>query len=248
MHRFYVENPCATGQRVILSPEESQHAAKVLRLKPGQEVQLLDGNHLWQAVLETVDAKGTTAQVKEALPSPEASCQVTLLQGLPKADKLEWIAQKGTELGLWQLWPVAMERSVRRSEGKEDKKTERLQRISLEAAKQSGRAHVPQIYPCVPFPKALQRLQQENFDLVLVAWEEEHVLSLSATVQSHLAAGKALQRLCLVIGPEGGIIQQEVQQLKALGALPVTLGRRILRTETAGLAALAGLWALLGEM
>jgi len=146
MHRFYVESPIAeAGAIVTLSAEESAHAARVLRLRPGEEVRLLDGENLWEAVLENVDAKETTARATACCPSPEAPAQAVLFQGLPKADKLELIAQKGTELGMWELWPVEMERSVAKADkaDKADKKRERLSRIALEAARQSGGAHGP---------------------------------------------------------------------------------------------------------
>lgn len=249
MHRFYVETPIVeTGVTVTLSAEESAHAARVLRLRPGEEVRLLDDANLWEAVLESVDPKDTIAKVTALCPSPEAPAQAVLFQGLPKADKLELIAQKGTELGMWELWPVEMERSVAKADkaDKADKKRERLSRIALEAAKQSGRAHVPRVASTIPFAKALNRL--DAFDLVLVAWEEEHSLPMSQAVAKYAAQHGVPKRVMIVIGPEGGISQREWEQLKEHGAVSVTLGRRILRTETAGLCALSVLWTALGEM
>lgn len=249
MHRFYVETPIVeTGVTVTLSAEESAHAARVLRLRPGEEVRLLDDANLWEAVLESVDPKDTIAKVTALCPSPEAPAQAVLFQGLPKADKLELIAQKGTELGMWELWPVEMERSVAKADkaDKADKKRERLSRIALEAAKQSGRAHVPRVASTIPFAKALNRL--DAFDLVLVAWEEEHSLPMSQAVAKYAAQHGTPKRVMIVIGPEGGISQREWEQLKEHGAVSVTLGRRILRTETAGLCALSVLWTALGEM
>ncbi len=249
MHRFYVETPIVeTGVTVTLSAEESAHAARVLRLRTGEEVRLLDDANLWEAVLESVDPKATVAKVMALCPSPEAPAQAVLFQGLPKADKLELIAQKGTELGMWELWPVEMERSVAKADkaDKADKKRERLSRIALEAAKQSGRAHVPEIASTVSFARAVNRL--DEFDLVLVAWEEEHSLPMSQAVAKYASEHGAPKSVMIVIGPEGGISQREWEQLKEHGAVSVTLGRRILRTETAGLCALSVLWTALGEM
>ena len=249
MHRFYVETPIAEAGGVItLSGEESAHAARVLRLRPGEEVRLLDGENLWEVVLETVDPKETTAKVTAQCPSPEAPAQAVRFQGLPKADKLELIAQKGTELGMWELWPVEMERSVAKADkaDKADKKRERLSRIALEAAKQSGRAHVPEVASTISFAKALNRF--DEFDLVLVAWEEEHSLPMSQAVMKHVEEHGMPKCVMIVVGPEGGISQREWEQLKEHGAVSVTLGRRILRTETAGLCALSVLWTALGEM
>ena len=249
MHRFYVDMPVSgVGEQAVLSAEESAHAARVLRLRPGEEVRLLDGENIWAAELVTVDAKETIASVTALCPSPEAPAKAVLFQGLPKADKLELIAQKGTELGMWELWPVEMERSVAKADkaDKADKKRERLSRIALEAAKQSGRAHVPEIASTISFAKALNQL--DEFDLVLVAWEEEHSLPMSQAVDKYTTAHGAPKRVMIVIGPEGGISQREWEQLKEHGAVSVTLGRRILRTETAGLCALSVLWTALGEM
>lgn len=249
MHRFYVDAPIdEAGALVTLSREESAHAARVLRLRAGEEVRLLDGVSLWAAELDAVDEKATIARVTEKCESPESQTQVTLWQGLPKADKLEWIAQKATELGVYTLLPVEMERSVARADkaDRAEKKRERLSRIALEAAKQSGRAHVPQVAPTVSFQKALGQIGTP--DLLLVAWEEEHALPLSRAVQNYVAEKGTPQSACIVIAPEGGISQSEWQTLREAGAVSVTLGKRILRTETAGLCALSALWAALGEM
>ena len=249
MHRFYVDTPIgAAGETAVFSAEESAHAARVLRLRPGEEVRILDGENLWAAELAQVDAKQTTAVVTARCPSPEAPAHAVLVQGLPKADKLELIAQKGTELGMWELWPVEMERSVAKADkaDKADKKRERLSRIAMEAAKQSGRAHVPEVSATISFAKALEKL--DAFDLVLVAWEEEHALPMSKAVASFVSEKGTPARVAIVIGPEGGISQAEWQKLHDRGAVSVTLGPRILRTETAGLCALSVLWTALGEM
>ena len=249
MHRFYVDTPIsAVGEHVCLNAEESAHAARVLRLRAGEEVRLLDGENIWAAELDAVDAKETSAVVTAECPSPEAPAKAVLFQGLPKADKLELITQKGTELGMWALWPVEMERSVAKADkaDKAEKKRERLQRIAMEAAKQSGRAHVPEVLSPISFAKALDRVSE--FDLVLIAWEDEHALSMSKAVQKHVQEKGMPKNVMIVIGPEGGISQGEWQKLHDAGALSVTLGPRILRTETAGLCALSVLWTALGEM
>ena len=249
MHRFYVEDSIGeVGGRVCLNVEESAHAARVLRLRPGEEIRLLDGENLWAAELVQVDPKETVAVVTALCPSPEAPCHAVLVQGLPKADKLELIAQKGTELGMWELWPVEMERSVAKADkaDKADKKRERLSRIAMEAAKQSGRAHVPEVAQTVSFTKMLAKL--EDVDLVLVAWEEERALPMSQAVRAYVEKNGIPARTAVAIGPEGGISQSEWQRLHDAGAVSVTLGPRILRTETAGLCALSVLWTALGEM
>lgn len=141
-----------------------------------------------------------------------------------------------------------MLRSVARLGKNDPKKQERLSRIALEAAKQSGRAHVPEVREAVSFENGLKRLAEEPFDLILIAWEEEHALPLSRAVEEYRQSHGEPKRVLIVIGPEGGVDETEQQRLAALGARSVTLGPRILRTETAGLCALAALWTAMGEM
>ncbi len=250
MHRCVVEEALQEGAIVALSKEESAHVAKVLRMRPGESVQLLDGENLYAAVLDSVSDSGVTVRVGERLPSPEAPAKAVLWQGLPKADKLELIAQKATELGMWELWPVEMTRSIAKADkaDKGEKKRERLSRIALEAAKQSGRAHVPEIAKTRSLNAAMKDAKAEGFDMILVAWEEEHALPLSKAVAAYTAAHGVPEKVLIVIGPEGGITPEEKAALGEIGAQSVTLGKRILRTETAGLCALAALWTALGEM
>ena len=210
MHRFFVDAALTAGKPVALSPQESAHALRVLRLREGAQIQVLNGRELWQAT--------------------------------PKGDKLETVVQKGTELGMWALWPVDMARSVARGERRQD----RLCRAALEAAKQSGRAHVPEVAPLRGFAQALA--DASGFDLIVTLWEEERAQSLSQAVGAYLAAHGRPKRVLLVIGPEGGIAPEEWEALRGAGAVSASLGMRILRTETAGLCALSVLWAALGEM
>lgn len=220
----------------------------MLRLRAGEEIRLIDGNSIWAAELTEVSDKGTAARITAALPSPEAPCKAILWQGLPKADKLELIVQKSTELGVKAVLPVAMEYCIAKADkgDRDEKKRERLQRIALEAAKQSGRACIPEVNRTVSFAEAMKIAQE--CDLVLIAWEEEHALSMFAEVRQYVQANGIPGKVMIIIGPEGGISAAEVEKLKNIGAKPVTLGPRILRTETAGLCALSVLWTALGEM
>ncbi len=255
MHRFFVDQPIpAVGETVALSKEESQHAYRVLRLKPGETVCLLDGEGLFEGRIEAAEEGAVTVTVQAQLPSPECPVQITLLQGLPKGDKLDLIVQKATELGAYRVLTVEMERSVAKADkaDKADKKTVRLQRVALEAAKQSGRAHVPEVLSTCTFTKALSFLDDEGFDAVFVAWEEEKTQGLfgamQAAVEAQTHGGKPLKKIALIIGPEGGISGREYDLLKRHGAACCTLGKRILRTETAGLCALSVMMCALGEM
>ncbi len=241
MHRFFVDAALTAGKPVALSPQESAHALRVLRLREGAQIQVLNGRELWQATLAVSGPEAAAVPVAPC-PSPESATQVTLWQGTPKGDKLETVVQKGTELGMWALWPVDMARSVARGERRQD----RLCRAALEAAKQSGRAHVPEVAPLRGFAQALA--DASGFDLIVTLWEEERAQSLSQAVGAYLAAHGRPKRVLLVIGPEGGIAPEEWEALRGAGAVSASLGMRILRTETAGLCALSVLWAALGEM
>lgn len=215
------------------------HLAVVLRVHPGDALEVFDGQgQCFDATVSalTDDAVSLTLGPGRARPPPR---QVTIVQGLPKADKLELVLQKATELGASAFWPVATRRCVVKLEGREEKKLERWRRIVEEAARQSGRADVPAVHA----PTPLTQLSLPGA-AVLVLDEAERALPLSDAVRS-LDAGTPL---ALVIGPEGGLEREEVAALVASGALAVTLGAAVLRTETAALAALAVIRHLDGEL
>lgn len=250
MHRCWLGDsaPLAAGGFATLSLEESAHVARVLRMKVGETVQLIAAERLYSAALVDVNEKAARVRVLAELPSPECPVRITLVQGLPKLDKLEMIIQKATELGAWDMLPVEMERSVAKLDAKEEKKRERWNRIALEAAKQSGRAHVPEIWPVCRHSEAIAILGKAGYDAIYVAWEEEGILRLSEAVRTLLAKTTQPRSIAIVIGPEGGISPQEIERWKTIGATCVTLGKRILRTETAGLCALAVMMSALGEL
>ena len=250
MHRCWLDQaePLTLGEEYALSAEESAHVARVLRMRPDDSVQLIAADSLFAGELCTVSDTMATARATAALPSPECPVRITLCQGLPKQEKLEWIVQKATELGVWDVLPIDMERSIAKLDGKEEKKRERMQRIALEAAKQSGRAHVPHIDAACRFTEAMARLAERAYDAVLVAWEGESGLRITQAMQALTARTPSLRKIAVVIGPEGGISEKEITRLCDAGAQCVTLGKRILRTETAGLCALSAMMATLGEM
>ena len=246
MHRFFADENGIVHGTASLNAEDSQHALRVLRLAPGDEIELVcaPGRYLAQI---TDEADGLVqVKVLEALRPTEARTQVTLYQGLPKADKMELIAQKTTELGVYAIRPVAMERCVAKLEGKDaGKKTERWQKIAREAVKQCARVTVPDILP----PKKLAQLEEElkQLDVLIVPWEDAR----DGSIRQALAPfeGEEALRVGILIGPEGGISGKEAHWLaENARAKLVTLGPRILRTETAGLCALSALMCLYGEM
>lgn len=235
MHRFLVPPGAQPGQAVALSPQEAAHAVRVLRLSPGEPVELSDGaGALWSGRIERADREGVAVRVLEALADNEPPVEVHLFQGLPKADKLELVAQKATELGAARLIPVRMERTVVKLSGQDGEKRQgRLQRICQEAAKQCGRGRVLQVEAPAGWAQALEEMRR--LPLMLMPWEEASGAGLRAVRAAHPEAA----RIGVLIGPEGGISPREAQEAMAAGALSVTLGPRILRTETAALAALS---------
>lgn len=237
MHRFFATS--AGENRAILPPEEAAHALRVLRLAAGDACQALIDGALFDARIEETGPQ-VLLRLEGELPSPEPGVRVTLYQGLPKGDKMDYIAQKCTEAGVFRVVPVLFSRCVVKWEAKDgEKKRARWTRIAAEAAKQSGRALAPQITEPVTLSQLCQALP--GYELALAPWEEQK--------GNGIARQWAGQRdIALVIGPEGGISSEEMAQLRQAGARPVTLGPRIFRTETAGLAALISLLTVSGDM
>lgn len=246
MHRFFADENGIDHGTACLNIEDSRHALRVLRLATGDEVELVcaPGRYLAQITGETDGL--VQVKILQALRQTEARTQVTLYQGLPKADKMEMIAQKTTELGVYAIRPVAMERCVVKLEGKDaGKKVERWQKIAREAVKQCARVTVPEVLE----PKKLTQLEEElkQLDVLIVPWEDAR----DGSIRRALAPfeGREALRVGILIGPEGGISGQEAHWLaENAGAKLVTLGPRILRTETAGLCALTMVMAFRGEM
>ena len=237
MHRFFADR--LDDHRFRLPPEEENHALRVLRLQAGDPCQALWEGRIFAARIQETSPRVILLQ-EEELPSPEPGVRVTLYQGIPKGDKMDYVVQKCTEAGVFRIVPVSFSRCVAKWDGRDaEKKRQRLQRIAAEAAKQAGRAVTPQI--ALPLSPDGLCAALPGHALRLVPWEEQQ----SGGIRAHLRGEKDV---ALVIGPEGGISPQEIDRLRAAGAQPVTLGRRIFRTETAGLAALVSLLTLTGDM
>ena len=236
MHRFYVDR--LENGRAVLEPEDAFHALKVLRLSSGNEVELISEGMRYRAFLRD----GAELEAAEPLPSSESALRITLFQGLPKGDKMDWIVQKAVEIGVAQIVPVRMSRCVVRLNVQDaEKKQVRWNKIAREAGKQSGRCLIPE----VTLPVSLQDLPvlAVSLDACVVPWEEAKTVGPRAFMSAH----PNLRSLGVLIGPEGGIDRNEITALSP-AFLPITLGPRILRTETAGLATAAAMLALAGEM
>ena len=231
MRRFFCDN--ITADTAAITGDDAHHISRVLRMKAGDALSLCDGaGNEYDAVIASVSPEAVACAVGERHASEaESPVRVTLFQCLPKAGKMELIVQKCTELGVFSVVPVHSARCVVVPGKDYDKKRERYNRVALEAAKQSRRAMIPQVLPLT----ALKRIDVRSFDLFLVAYEDENAVSLKQALR---AAGSP-RTIALLIGPEGGLEEGEVAQLVQAGAVSVSLGKRILRTETAGMAMLA---------
>ncbi len=246
MHRFFADETGIVHDMARLNDEDSKHALRVLRLEAGDEVELVCAPSRYLGRIADAQDGSVSVQIIEKLRDTEAKTQVILYQGLPKADKMELIVQKATELGAYAVQPVAMERSVVKIDGKDAaKKTERWQKIAREAVKQCARVAVPE----VSLPKKFGQLEAafKALDVLIVPWEDARDGSIRACLAPF--EGRQDLRVGILIGPEGGISEKEAAWLsQTAGAKLVTLGPRILRTETAGLAALTIAMACRGEM
>lgn len=242
MNSFYIEN---TGEEIVkLSAEDARHASRVLRLRAGEEVFVVDdAGRRFAATMETVSDKECTVRLGEELPSNEAPVSITLYQGLPKAEKLDMIAQKLTELGANCIAPVKMERCVVKLEGKDaEKRRERIAKIAREASKQCKRAKAPEILVPMTVKQLKDRMQKH--DLLLTPWEDASGYNMKAAYADFPDA----KDIGIVIGPEGGMSEVEVKALEEIGAKTVTLGPRILRTETAAVTSCALAMMLWGDL
>ena len=227
MHRFYLNEPFGLGDIVSLSAEESNHAIKVLRLNVGDNVEILNGTDIFNAVIDKIEKNSLLVKILSQRDSIEPNTKITLFQGLPKGDKIYSIVQKCTEVGVHSIVPVLMQRCVKKPSN-EQKLIEKCQKTAIEACKQCGRNHIPKIYDICDLHAAIQMLSE--YYLIIVPWEEERKNSLKNIVEK----AKLGYNIAVFIGPEGGIDKDEIEILKSAGAITITLGRRILRTETAG--------------
>ena len=242
MHRFYAESG-VTGPNVPLCEEDARHATRVLRMKLGESCEMFVDGKRYAAEISAMSEGGVQALLLSELPSTEAKLRITLYQGLPKADKMELIVQKSVELGAACVVPVAMSRCVVQLDQKDGrKKQERWQKIAREACKQSGRCEMMQVTEPISFKQLLAKLAEHQ--AAIVPWEDARGYSLAKFHAEH----PDITDLAIVIGPEGGMSEEEIARMKEASCQSVTLGPRILRTETAGLCAMSALLCLYGDM
>lgn len=235
MPKFFVTTNQIEGNLITIENEDVNHIKNVLRAKVEDIIDICDcetsKNYICQ--IEKIEEKNIYCHIVEEIESNvESNIKVTIFQGLPKADKMELIIQKSVELGVYDITPVEMKRCVVKLNEKDKiKKIQRWQKISEGAAKQSGRDRIPNINNIINVNKMCETFKE--YDLILVAYEEEKVNSLKQELKK-LEKDKKI-KIGIVIGPEGGIDKEEINKFKENNVKIITLGNRILRTETVAL-------------
>ena len=239
MPKFFVKNTQIEEEknRILIIGSDVNHIKNVLRAKIGDELIIAQTPNPQDYKCQIVEFEKDKiiCKILEKLKIEEEKVEVTIFQGLPKADKMELIIQKSVELGAMEIVPVQMKRCVVKLDKKDKiKKIQRWQKISEVAAKQCGRNEIPEIKPCIYVKDVCQMIQ--DYDVVLVAYEKESENKIKNELKK-LKEVKDKQKIKIgvVIGPEGGLEPEDVEMLKQSGAKIVTLGKRILRTETVAL-------------
>lgn len=239
MQRFFVEphQIDEEAHQIHITGSDVNHISNVLRMKTGEELWISDGSkYEYRCTIESFEPDEVLLHIVYSQePEYELPCRIYLFQGLPKADKMELIIQKAVELGAYEIIPVETKRCVVKLDGRKSaKKTARWQQIAESAAKQSKRMLIPNVHEVLTFREALK--YAESMDVRLVPYELARGMQETKEILARIEPG---QSVGIFIGPEGGFEEKEIEAAIEGGAKPITLGRRILRTETAGLAILS---------
>ncbi|HIX66329.1 MAG TPA: 16S rRNA (uracil(1498)-N(3))-methyltransferase [Candidatus Anaerotruncus excrementipullorum] len=240
MPRFFVG--AVSGERAVVTGEDARHMALSLRMKPGEAVTVCDGaGSDYQCTILQIDPQQVVLQVGQVCPSAgEPAVAVTLYQALPKGDKMDWIVQKAVELGVARVVPVLTRRCVSRPDARSlGRKLERWNKIAAEAAKQCGRGRTPPVEALVELPQAVKRMGEDQLGILFY---ENASQPLRPVLEQRLD-----RSVSILVGSEGGFDPQEAQLAQAQGLACLSLGSRILRCETAPLAALAAIFYQAGE-
>ncbi len=247
MHKFFVEKIKEENPKkaiFYLEKEELHHLKNVFRLKKGDTCLFTLGDGWdFEIRIEEIGTDAVTGKIlRKEVSDTEPDVEIVLYQGLPKAQKMEWIIQKAVELGVKEIVPMTTKRTVvKLNEEKADKRLKRWQKIAKEAVKQCGGSRIPLVRDVISFENAVL---EKTEGIKLIPYEDEKTAGLKNAIQQK---GEK-QRFAVMIGPEGGFDPEEVLFAKENGALPVTLGKRILRTETAGFVAISAILYEVGEM
>lgn len=237
MQRFFVTPDQVGEDKILIQGSDVNHMKNVLRMRPGEEVMVSDGNNRQYRcrVEDYPDGEAVLAILEAGLVDTELPSRIYLFQGLPKQEKMELIVQKAVELGVCQVIPVQTRRCVVKLDAKKAaKKVQRWQQIAESAAKQAGRGYIPAVSEVMTFQEALAF--SETLDIRLIPYELADGMEGTRKILDEIRPG---QSVGIFIGPEGGFEKEEVGRAVEAGAMPITLGKRILRTETAGIAVLS---------
>lgn len=239
MHHFFTEPSQVTDGSVFITGPDVNHMKNVLRMRPGEEILVSDGNGKdYRCEVLSLENDQVEAKILEVCSeSRELPSRIWLFQGLPKSDKMEFIIQKAVELGAAGIVPVATRNAVVKLDAKkEESKRKRWQAIAESAAKQSKRSLMPQVAGVMSLPEAFSYVKEQHFSLCLIPYEKAEGME---TAKKAIEALKPGQDIAVFIGPEGGFDPAEIELALEMGVTPISLGKRILRTETAGLAILS---------
>ncbi|WP_018247798.1 16S rRNA (uracil(1498)-N(3))-methyltransferase [Orenia marismortui] len=245
MHHFFVKPKDINDGIITITGKDVKHITRSLRLDISDKISVADGesNKYLTEIIDISEEFVRAKIINEFEVRVESNIEVTLVQGLPKSKKMDLITQKCTELGIREIIPVDTKRTVVNLKPKKaERRQQRWQKIAREAAKQSGRAIIPIMKDLMTFKDILSLASE--YDLVLMPWEDEQ----STKLKEVLTDNQEVNKIMIIIGPEGGFSKQEVELAKEEGIKPVTLGPRILRTETAGIATLSMILYELGDL
>ena len=237
MPKFFVKNNQIKDNKIEIIGEDIKHINKVLRKKVEDELTICDTDNSqdYLCKISKIEDKKIECEILNKIEKiVESQIKVTIFQGLPKADKMELIIQKSVELGVYDITPVEMNRSIVKLGNKDkEKKLQRWRKISEVASKQCGRNIIPNINEFINIKNICNLCS--NYDIVLVAYENERINTLKNELERLKKSTKKDLKIAIIIGPEGGIEEKEIELLKNSQAKIVTLGKRILRTETVAL-------------
>ena len=238
MHRFFVEEPGMAEDSITITGGDVNHIKNVLRMSVGDHICVINGQNNKEYDCEIIsigneEIETKICEIRES--DQELGNHIVLFQGLPKSDKMELIIQKAVELGVYKIVPVSTERTVVKLDAKKEaNKRKRWMNISESAAKQSGRLYIPEVTQVVSYTEALA--MAEKMDVRLIPYELAEGMDKTREIMQGIQQG---QSVAVFIGPEGGFESGEIEKAMETGVQPITLGKRILRTETAGLVTLA---------
>ena len=235
MHKFFIEDNQINNDRIIIKDDDYNHIANVLRMKKGDSILVTnkESKETFNCKIEEINSKEVICNIlNKENKKVELDVNIDIFQGLPKADKMEYIIQKCVELGVHRIVPVNMKYSIVKIKD-EEKKNIRWNKISEVAAKQSKRNIIPKIEKSINMSTLYDEIK--NYDLTIVAYENED----NITLKDVLKVNSNIKNIAVIVGPEGGISTDEIEMLKENGARIVSLGNRILRTETAPISILS---------